>query len=224
MNRKTRAPAVVCLLVLALAAPWPCMANGKGKQKGGKHHKDYDHGVDYRGGGPPPWAPAHGYRNKREHDDRGEVVVVTPSAPTAYVAPFGINVGRCNRQELGAVVGGALGGIAGSTVGKGSGRTAAIIGGTVVGILVGGAIGKAMDDIDQNCVGQILEHAPTGGHVRWQDPDGRANYDVIPRDTWKSTDGRYCREYQTVATVAGKKQQVYGTACRQPDGSWEVVK
>lgn len=33
---------------------------------------------------------------------------------------------------------------------------------------------------------------------------------------------RYCREYNGQALVAGRYQQTYGTACMQPDGSWQV--
>ncbi len=32
----------------------------------------------------------------------------------------------------------------------------------------------------------------------------------------------YCREYQTQVTIAGKPQNAYGTACRKPDGSWQI--
>jgi len=32
-----------------------------------------------------------------------------------------------------------------------------------------------------------------------------------------------CREYQSTTQINGRPQQVYGTACRQPDGSWRVV-
>lgn len=36
-------------------------------------------------------------------------------------------------------------------------------------------------------------------------------------------DGRYCREYQSVSRIGGAPKQTYGTACMQPDGSWEIV-
>lgn len=36
-------------------------------------------------------------------------------------------------------------------------------------------------------------------------------------------DRAYCREYTTQTTIAGKRQQTYGTACRQPDGSWRII-
>lgn len=35
--------------------------------------------------------------------------------------------------------------------------------------------------------------------------------------------GRYCREYQKQVWVAAGLQEAYGTACRQPDGAWELV-
>lgn len=237
-----------CLVAFSLLCPAPGLAKNKGQGHGGGsgHDERYEHEREDQGGkhgkgkrkrtvvykvkgGPPPWAPAHGYRYQYEDDHhrsttREQTTVVVRSAPVVYTAPVGIDVGRCNREQVGAVLGGALGGIAGSNVGKGTGRTAAIIGGTVIGVLVGGSIGRAMDDLDQACIGQVLEHAPSGERVRWVDPDKKTTYDVVPTDTWEDTSGRYCREYQTTATVGGKSQQVYGTACRQPDGSWEIVK
>ena len=33
----------------------------------------------------------------------------------------------------------------------------------------------------------------------------------------------YCREFHTTATIAGQTAEVYGTACRGPDGAWEIV-
>lgn len=33
----------------------------------------------------------------------------------------------------------------------------------------------------------------------------------------------YCREFTKVVNVGGQAQSAYGQACRQPDGSWEIV-
>lgn len=33
----------------------------------------------------------------------------------------------------------------------------------------------------------------------------------------------YCREYTQSFTVGGKTQNGYGTACREPDGSWKII-
>lgn len=165
---------------------------------------------------PPPWAPAHGYRAKhgRGHD---EVVV--------YRTPYGIERGHCDRgivsaEVVGGVVGGAVGAAAGSQIGKGKGQLAATAAGTIIGVLVGSAIGRAMDDVDQNCVGRILEHTPDRQRVVWAN-DGH-DYAVVPLRTFEHA-GAYCREYQTMANVGGHMQQVYGTACRQPDGAWKLM-
>jgi surface antigen len=124
---------------------------------------------------------------------------------------------------LGTVIGGGLGGILGSKIGGGKGRTAAIIGGTVIGSFVGGNVGRSMDRVDRLKVGQTLEYVPSRESVRWRNPDTLTTYEVTPLTTYRNTDGRYCREYRTTAVVAGKRQQLYGTACRQPDGSWRVM-
>jgi surface antigen len=40
---------------------------------------------------------------------------------------------------------------------------------------------------------------------------------------YQTTDGRYCREYQTVITVDGTARDSFGTACYAPDGTWRIV-
>jgi surface antigen len=35
--------------------------------------------------------------------------------------------------------------------------------------------------------------------------------------------GAYCREFQQTVSIGGREERAYGTACRQPDGSWKVV-
>jgi hypothetical protein len=32
-----------------------------------------------------------------------------------------------------------------------------------------------------------------------------------------------CREYTSMTTIAGQPQNMVGTACRQPDGTWRIV-
>jgi surface antigen len=142
-----------------------------------------------------------------------------------YQAPYGIDHGRCDRglvssEVIGGVVGGAVGGVAGSQVGKGSGKTVATIGGTIIGVLVGASIGRSMDEVDQNCVGRVLEHAPDRQRIQWA--AAGQEYGVTPLRTFQNN-GMYCREYQTTAAVSGQVQQVYGTACRQPDGAWKIM-
>lgn len=166
--------------------------------------------VGWQRGGPPPWAPAHGYRRKQ-------------AQRYAYVQPYGIGNSACYREDLGRALGGITGAVVGTQVGKGGGKIAAVVGGTIIGVLIGGHIGRSMDDIDQNCIGQVLEHAQPNQPIAWNNPQSGGQYQVTPQQPYNDQQGRYCREYQTTATVGGQPQQTYGKACRQPDGSWQIV-
>ena len=169
---------------------------------------------------PPPWAPAWGHRAK--HKGKHPKHPHHRTEPAVYAVPFGIDLGHCNREAIGAVLGGAVGAAAGSQIGSGSGKTAAVIGGTIIGVLVGGSIGRTMDRVDQSCVGQILEHAPSNQAVAWRNPDNVA-FTLTPVKTWQASSGTYCREYQATAIVGGRVERTYGTACRQADGSWKIM-
>jgi surface antigen len=170
--------------------------------------------------GPPPWATAHGYRRKiitYRTRDRHDVRV--PESDLVLRAANGF--ARCNRDVVGAVFGGAAGAAVGSQFGKGDGKTAATIAGAIIGTIIGGHVGRAMDQVDQSCVGQALERAETGRTVVWRNPDNGGDYKVTPTETYRSADGRYCRAYVTTVVIDGRDERAHGTACRQPDGRWE---
>lgn len=228
-------PLAICLMLFASldAAAKPDKGKGKGKghkpdvivihpgnqghaQRGnrrGGQGRGQDHHAVRHHGGPPPWAPAHGYRSQH----RGGGV------QTAYMAPYGIAGGHCNRKEVGLIVGGITGGLIGAKITSKKDRAAGIIGGAILGAIVGSTIGKSMDKADHHCVGQTLEHAPDSQTIAWSNPDGGAEYRVTPTRTYQTSSGGYCREYQTISTVNGRSQETYGTACRQEDGAWKLV-
>lgn len=179
------------------------------KRDGGGVKEEYKCAGYRHAGGPPPWAPAHGWR-RNEYRDYG-----------LPAAPISLGLGRCNREMIGKLLGGAAGAAAGSQIGDGRGRLAAIVAGTIVGFVVGGEVGRAMDRTDALCIDQALEHAPDGETITWA--NDRRQYAVTPEGSFQRGDGRYCREYQATSTVGGQRVQTYGTACRQPDGSWQLV-
>ena len=119
-----------------------------------------------------------------------------------------------------AIWGAILGGVLGSQVGKGDGRTAAIILGTMVGAMIGGNVGKSMDETDQLKTADSLETVRTGEPTSWNNPDTGNEYTVTPTRTYEQSSGP-CREYTIDAKIDGKNEKVHGTACRQPDGSWQ---
>lgn len=127
------------------------------------------------------------------------------------------------KREGGAVVGGVLGGVLGTQVGAGSGRTAAIIAGTILGAYVGSEMGRYMDENDERKAQSALEYNRDYQRSAWHNPNTGADVTATPTRTFRSASGENCREYQTTVTVSGKKEQAYGTACRQPDGSWKIV-
>ncbi len=63
--------------------------------------------------------------------------------------------------------------------------------------------------------------AKVGETIVWG--KGDASGSVTTTRVGTSTSGRQCREFQQSVTVGGKSEQAYGTACLQPDGSWEIV-
>jgi len=129
---------------------------------------------------------------------------------------------RSENEQAGMIIGAVMGGVLGSKVGKGHGRTAAIIAGTMIGSAIGGSIGKSMDDTDRLKAAHSLETVRTGVQSSWVNPDTGYRYSVTPTRTYNRGAGP-CREYTIDANIGGKKEKVYGTACRQADGSWKVV-
>ncbi|MEQ8815186.1 MAG: glycine zipper 2TM domain-containing protein [Thalassobaculum sp.] len=164
---------------------------------------------------PPPWAPAHGWRakhDKHRHKRREEVHVYHHyDQPDRYRQPVIVQQGPSfgcdrslltgNKTLLAQILGGAGGAVAGAQFGQGSGKLAATAGGALLGVLLGTEVGGSLDAADAAC----------------------ARYSVVPTRTYQAS-GTYCREYTTRARVGGRTQEAYGTACRQPDGSWRIVR
>ena len=126
------------------------------------------------------------------------------------------------KEEAGQVIGAIAGGVLGNQVGSGSGRVAATIAGTMLGGYLGGQLGRAMDENDRYRAAQTLESAPTGRTVSWRNPDTGNEFAVTPTRTYEQGN-RPCREYTTEAWIGGRKETIYGTACRQPDGTWQAA-
>jgi surface antigen len=134
---------------------------------------------------------------------------------------------RGPKETIGTLGGAAAGGIIGSNIGRGKGNTAAIIVGTLLGAYAGNEIGKSLDRADRLEIERAesrAHSAPVGQTISWNNPQSGHSGSVTPvRDGTDRTTGAYCREYQSTIVVGGKTEQGYGTACRQPDGSWKVV-
>jgi len=128
------------------------------------------------------------------------------------------------KTQIGAAGGAAAGGLIAAATGAGATGIAA---GVILGGLFGGAVGNYLDQRDRELAAQTTSHAlennQTGQTAQWVNPDSGHQGSVTPQRTYQNAQGQYCREFQQTVTVGGQVETAYGTACRQPDGSWEIV-
>jgi surface antigen len=127
----------------------------------------------------------------------------------------------------GTIIGAGLGGLAGSQFGHGRGSLVTTGAGVLLGALLGSQVGQSLDRADrltmEQTTQQTLEGTRTGEAVPWRNPD-TGNYGTVrPVQTYQRAGGQVCREFQQTITVGGRTEEGYGTACRQPDGSWRIV-
>lgn len=135
--------------------------------------------------------------------------------------------GTINKQDIGTLAGAIGGGIIGSNVGGGKGAIAGTIAGTLLGAAIGSSIGASLDKADVAMYNETsqraLETGQPGQSLPWKNPNTGNYGSVTPSNYYQNATGQYCREYTQTIVVGGKKQEGYGTACRQPDGTWQIV-
>lgn len=132
-----------------------------------------------------------------------------------------------NKQTGGALLGGAGGAIAGAQFGSGTGQIAAAVVGTLLGALIGSEVGRSLDKADlayANNANQRAQAGPLNQPIQWSNPQ-TGNYGTITpvNEGRQPSTGAYCREFQQTVTISGRTESAYGTACRQPDGTWKVI-
>jgi surface antigen len=136
------------------------------------------------------------------------------------------NTGNGEKEMGGTLVGAGLGGLAGSQIGGGTGRLVATGAGVLLGGLLGNQVGKSLDNADRLQMQQAQQNAysaPVGQQITWNNPQSGHSGTITPTRDGRDATGNYCREFQQTINVGGQPQQGYGTACRQPDGSWKIV-
>ena len=79
-----------------------------------------------------------------------------------------VSSGRCNRDLVGSLIGGAAGGVIGAEVFDGD--TGAILSGAVLGLMIGGAIGESIDRADRTCADPARAYGPQGRTIWWDEP------------------------------------------------------
>jgi len=163
---------------------------------------------------PPAHAPAHGWRKKNDPYYVGYT-------GTKWERDYDIASGRCNREEIGAVLGGVAGGVIGSQVGSRENRTVAIILGAAAGALIGAKIGRELDEADRGCFGHALEIGEPGQRVTWQNHTTGVSYQLVP-GVGRSSNAGLCRDFTLVASRGSARTTQRGKACQTSTGVWKI--
>ncbi len=132
---------------------------------------------------------------------------------------------QASNQTIGQAGGAIAGGVLGNQVGGGSGRVAATIAGALVGGVIGGNIGKSLDNRSKEAAlaaeYNALERGNAGQPVAWQGTNGTYGQ-VVPQQPYQ-VGSQNCRRYTHTIYIDGTPQEASGTACRNPDGTWQTL-
>lgn len=138
---------------------------------------------------------------------------------------FGCAPGTRTGETIGTITGIVAGAIIGYQVG---GDDAAKALGAGVGLAVGGLVGSKLgqmydklnreeQQVHESTIESTIKTSKIGEGNQWYNPEtGNSGRVIITKQE------EYCREYQQTIVIGGKEQNAYGTACRQPDGSWKI--
>lgn len=126
-----------------------------------------------------------------------------------------LDMGCATKRGTGTAVGAGAGALVGGAVG---GDTGMLIG-AIVGGAGGYAVGAEMEEQDRRRAWMALERNRA---MEWSNPDTGAQYRMQPTGT-RYISGRECREFRMMAEVDGRPDELTGTACRRPDGTWETI-
>ena len=152
---------------------------------------------------------------------RLDLILATLVIPAALVA-----CGPGRNTQSGTVVGAVAGGLLGSQIGKGNGRIAGAAVGAFLGGVVGHEIGRRMDEVDRRAAMEAeyraLETGRAGTATPWRNPKSGHYGTIVPGKPYVAN-ARHCRTYTHTIYIDGRPETLSGTACRNPDGTWQKV-
>jgi len=97
----------------------------------------------------------------------------------------------------------------------------------MVGVPAAAQVSQELDGPERQAMSDTVQYAleaqASNQAAEWVNPDTGRSGAVIPTRTYQNEQGRSCREFITTIMVGGREEQGYGTACRQPDGSWQIM-
>ncbi len=114
-----------------------------------------------------------------------------------------------------------------------AGLAAALAVGLLSGYLLGNSgLERRLDALEQarmqdrellrSTVNRALEKVASGQVVTWRSPSTPAQATVRPIRTFKTEDGRWCREYERIWRSGDRSETERAIACRRGSGDWRV--
>jgi len=151
--------------------------------------------------------------------------------PPAYAAPPpGYAAYRCEERHEGNTAGGAIlgalaGGLFGNAISHGSGDGTAV--GAIAGGLLGASIGSSLPCNDQRYAYNVYYSGFEAGrpHHRyeWRSPYDTSYGWVEVGDYYTGPEGYRCATYTQRIYVNGRPEVASGHACRNRDGTWQML-
>ena len=132
-------------------------------------------------------------------------------------------ISSCGTQLTKGQSGAGIGAAGGALIGQAIGRnTEATLIGAAVGTMLGYIVGNEMDKYDRQELNHVYERGVSGQSSSWRNPDTGNTYQVIPQPAYPSSTSEQtpCRQAEILATIDGKTEKTYTTACRNSEGQW----
>jgi surface antigen len=125
-------------------------------------------------------------------------------------------------ESGGTILGAIAGGVIGNQFGKGSGKVAATIAGTMIGGMIGSKIGRDLDEeARRQAYGAQSLALDSGRKTKWNAPSGSYGF-VEPGPVYAERE-QTCRSYTHTIYINGRPEKGNGTACRNQEGTWDIV-
>jgi len=135
-----------------------------------------------------------------------------------------ILLGGCGHQMTQGQAGAGIGAAGGALIGQAIGRnTEATLIGAAVGTMLGYIVGNEMDKYDRQQLNHVYERGVSGSSSSWNNPDNGNTYQVTPQPPTYPNAAQPetpCRQAEILATIDGKTEKTYTTACRNSSGQW----
>ena len=145
-----------------------------------------------------------------------------------YTYQDDVNYRQCHTvlNPTGVIVGAMIGGLLGQAAGDGRAST------TIAGVVVGGALGATLTH-NFNCQDRSYAYRTyyTGFNAgrpnrsyAWRNPQDDHRGTLRVGRFYNDPDGFRCVTFRQTAYIGRRQQVAYGNACRQPDGTWAVLR